>query len=365
MLTFLHAADLHLDSPFDALPPEKAARRRQELRELPGRLASLAAERQVDVVLLSGDLLDGGQTFYETTLALARALGQISAPVFIAPGNHDFYSARSPYASVAWPANVHIFTSGRMERVALPRLGCAVYGAAFTAPACETSLLEGFQPQADQGLIRLMALHGEVARQSRYNPITPEQLAASGMDYVALGHLHTFGGLCRAGKTCYAWPGCPEGRGFDEPGARGVLLGAVDESGCRAEFLPLCRRRYEILEVALHAGDDPAAALAAALPENRREDIFRIVLTGESDLGGVDLKALTPLLEGRFFHASLRDRTAVRRELWERSGEDSLTGLFLREMARRIQAADPADRPRLERAVRFGLAALEGGEDLS
>ena len=362
MLTCLHAADFHLDSPFDALPPEQAAERRQEQRELLSRLAALAVERKVDLVLLSGDLFDGGQTFYETTLALARALGQIKAPVFIAPGNHDFYNSRSPYASVPWPDNVRIFTSGQMERVELPGLKCAVYGAAFTAPARESSLLEGFQPQEDAGLARLMVLHGELAPQGKYNPITPEQLAASGMDYVALGHIHAHGGLCRAGKVCYAYPGCPEGRGFDELGDKGVLLGTLEENGCRVEFVPLCKRRYEILSVDV-TDRDPAEALAAALPEDRREDICRVLLTGESDVGGVDLSALAPLLDGKFYHGSLRDHTTVRRDLWARAGEDTLTGLFLQEMAQRLGEASEEDKPLLERAVRFGLAALEGGEE--
>ena len=363
MLTFLHAADFHLDSPFDALPPPQAAQRRREQRELLDRLAQLAAERRVDVVLLSGDLFDGGQTFYETTLALARALGQIPCPVFIAPGNHDCYTARSPYAALPWPQNVHVFATGRMERVALPERGCVVYGAAFTAPLCESSLLEEFSPAEDEGLTRLMVLHGELAAQGKYNPLTAEQLAASGMDYVALGHVHTCSGLCRAGKTPYAYPGCPEGRGFDELGEKGVLLGKLEQGECTLEFVPLCKRKYEILSVDVNRGDTPAAALAAALPADGRNDIYRILLTGESGVDGVGLETLTPLLEGRFYAASLRDCTTVRRDLWSRAGEDTLTGLFLREMARRLDTAEEWERPRLERAVRFGLAALEGGEE--
>ncbi len=90
MLTIIHGADFHLDAPFAALPPDKARARRAEQRELLDRLAGLAEERRADVVLLSGDLLDGGQTYQETVQALARTLGGIPAPVFIAPGNHDW-----------------------------------------------------------------------------------------------------------------------------------------------------------------------------------------------------------------------------------------------------------------------------------
>ena len=99
-LKILHAADLHLDSPFEGLGAGKAAQRREEQRRLLYRIAQLAQTERVDLVLLAGDLLDSDSTYAETAGALAEALGGISVPVFISPGNHDFYSPRSPYARV-------------------------------------------------------------------------------------------------------------------------------------------------------------------------------------------------------------------------------------------------------------------------
>ena len=76
-----------------------------------------------------------------------------------------------------------------------------------------------------------------------------------------------------------------------------------------------------------------------------------------------DLTALTALASGYFYSAALYDQTTLPQALWARQEEDTLTGLFLRAMARRIQAAGPDQRPLLERAARFGLAALEGREE--
>ena len=95
-IKILHAADLHLDSPFQALSSAKASIRRGEQRELLARLAELAITEEVDVVLLSGDLLDSATPYTETAQELVRHLGSIPAPVFIAPGIHDFYSLHSP-----------------------------------------------------------------------------------------------------------------------------------------------------------------------------------------------------------------------------------------------------------------------------
>jgi len=117
----VHAADFHLDSAFGALSAEQARQRRRESRELLTRLSNYVNQNGVDLVLLAGDLFDSDTTYRETLEALSEALGAMRARVFIAPGNHDPYSAKSPYATLSWPENVHVFTSKTVERVELPR----------------------------------------------------------------------------------------------------------------------------------------------------------------------------------------------------------------------------------------------------
>ena len=120
MLTFLHGADFHLDSPFRALPPDQAAERRQEQRQLLTRLADAARQSQADLIFLSGDLFDGQRARPETLQTLCQVLEELEAEVFLAPGNHDPYSAGSPYGKLTWPAHVHIFTTPTPQRVPSP-----------------------------------------------------------------------------------------------------------------------------------------------------------------------------------------------------------------------------------------------------
>ncbi|MPM53716.1 3',5'-cyclic adenosine monophosphate phosphodiesterase CpdA [bioreactor metagenome] len=363
MIKLIHAADFHLDTPFRALPPDKAAERRSEQRELLSRFVGLAAEEKCDLVLLSGDLFDGERVYYETAQALARVLGQLGVPVFIAPGNHDPYAARSPYLAFRWPDNVHIFTSPIMESVALPRLSAVVHGCAFTSKTRDDDPLSGFSVPGD-GNIHLLCVHGDVGNKTgRYAPIDPAGIAATRAHYAAFGHIHMASGLQRAGTVPWAYPGCPEGRGFDETGEKGVLCGTVSRESAALRFVPLCKRRYEIKTV--DVGGNPEEALKAALPTAPVDDICRILLTGESGPEGLNLAPLEAIAFPLFYTVTLRDETRVRRDLWDRAEEDTLTGLFLRGMRLRLAACEEdKERSVLEDAVRFGLAALERGEDI-
>lgn len=356
MFRFIHAADLHLDSPFAALPPRKAAVRRQESRELPARLAEYAQARDIDFMLLAGDLFDG-DVYRETAQALRDGLGRAKIPVLIAPGNHDWYGPKSAYAAMEWPENVHIFQSNSMESVELPQ--CIVHGAAFTSPEQLDGLLTGFTAP-DDGKIHLAVLHGEFGTPaSRDNPITAQEVAGSALCYLALGHIHKRAEPFRCGKTTVSWPGCPEGRGFDELGEKGFYEGTVEEDGAvTLRFVPFARHRYEILSVDV-TGQDPAAALESELPSDTKDDLYRILLTGETEQS-VSTETLHNLLENRFYSLELRDETRISEDIWAGVGEDSLRGLFLQELKRKYGAAEnEEERAAIDRAVRFGLAALE------
>lgn len=357
MFKFIHAADFHLDSPFAALSPRQAAERRRESRELPMRLAEYAASHDIDLMLLAGDLFDGG-VYRETAEALRDGLGRAGIPIFIAPGNHDWYGASSPYAVLKWPENVHIFQKNSMESVELPQ--CTVHGAAFVAPEQVDGLLTGFAVP-DDGKIHMAVLHGELGTSvSRYNPISEQEVVSSGLTYLGLGHIHKRTEALRYGKTVVAWPGCPEGRGFDELGDKGFYEGTVTDDGTiTLRLVSFARHHYEILTVDV-TDQDPIAAVENVLPLHTENNLYRILLTGETEERGISLETLRNVLNSRFYSLELRDETRVSENIWAGAGEDSLRGLFLRELQKKRMAVETEpDRAVIDRAVRFGLAALE------
>lgn len=360
MLRFIHAADFHLDSAFGALSARQAAARRRESRELAFRLANYVNGHGIELVLLAGDLFDSGSAFRETGEQLAEALGQMQAKVFIAPGNHDWAGPGSPWLTVDWPENVHIFREARLTAVELPEWGLTIHGAGFAGPEQTAGFLAGFTAPAD-GRVHIGLLHGELdGAEARYDPIRREEVAASGLSYLALGHIHRRTEPLTFGGTLCAWPGCPEGRGFDELGEKGFYEGVVDDAGKVAlTFVPFARRRYEILEVDV-TGQPPRAALEAALPADAAQHLYRILLTGETGEGGVDAAALQESLADRFYALEIRDHTRMAEDIWARAEEDSLRGLFLRELRSRWNAAKTEEeRETVTQAARFGLAALD------
>ena len=281
MIKILHSADWHLDSPLLFRTPEQTEALRSALGQVPHKVAALCREHQCDLLLLSGDLFDGPYAA-DTLRTVQNALEEASVPVFISPGNHDYIGADSPWLSEKFPKNVHIFTHPVLESVSLPELDCRVYGAGFTDMNCG-GLLADFNPEHTERYA-VAVLHGDPTQvNSPYSPITKPQVEQSGLDYIALGHIHK-GDQFRAGKTLCAWPGCPMGRGYDETGEKGVLLVTLEDAA-NARFVSLGLPKFHDLDAPV------STPLESLLPPVGNRDFYRITLTGPSEPLDLDLLA--------------------------------------------------------------------------
>ena len=353
MLKILHAADLHLDSAFSGRTEGATARLRAALRSVPEQIAALCRAEACDLLLLSGDVFDGPCTA-ESLRAVKNALAEVGVPVFVSPGNHDFCTPASPWVRETWPSNVHVFTRPVIESVVLPELDCRIYGAGFLAMDC-SPLMENFQIQGEEKY-HIAVLHGDPVQQnSPYNPISQAQVAASGLSYLALGHIHKHGSF-RAGETLCAWPGCPMGRGFDELEEKGVLVVTVEETAS-IRFVPLDVPRFYDLQAPVATTAE--AAVSAHLPAVGNEDFYRITLTGECD--APDLSALAETF-ARFPNLELRDRTQPPVDLWNCVGNDSLEGVYFKMLKEAMEGQDEESRRIALLAAQISRKILDGGE---
>lgn len=318
-LKILHSADWHMDAAFGAFSEEQRQLLRREQLKIPGKIAEICRREKCDLMLLAGDIFDGIPT-REGIDAVKRALEACDVPVFVTPGNHDFYGTGSAWMEESWPDNVGIFT-GNLKSVALPELDCRVYGAGYHSMDCEP-LLEGFRAEGTEKY-QIAVLHGDpVTSRSPYCAITASQVRDSGLRYLALGHIHK-AGMFRAGETLCAWPGCPMGRGWDETGEKGICLVSLDEEA-DAVFLPLDAPRFYDTDVDVSDGAEDA--LDELLPAAKTQDFFRAALTGQAN---VDVDALYR----KYSHLPnliLRDRTAPPENLWEDVDSDTFRGVYFR-----------------------------------
>lgn len=361
-LKIIHTADLHLGSSFSILPPEKALQRRAELLEMPEKIMRLAENETADAVLISGDLFDSTMPDKDAVNAFLSAVGQSEIPVFISPGNHDYYCASSVYAKTVFPSNVFLFTRNEVEYYDFSDRGFRVYGAAFQSEFSRP-LLEGVSVEKTDGVTDIMCLHGEVCRgESSYSKITPVQIAQSNLDYLALGHLHRMTELRKAGKTYYAYPGCPEGRGFDEIGLKTVSILESDGSFWKVKTVELASRRVEEVKLDI-SGRDPVTAISEIISPQQERDIWSITLYGLTDCRCDSASILSRIGDG-FFALKITDLTQRLEDVFNQACTTTLRGVFIGKIRDLYNTAGTEkDRTLAVNALRWGLAAFDGGPE--
>ena len=248
-----------------------------------------------------------------------------------------------------WPENVHIFKSSRVESVAIPSLNLRVYGAAFESMDCE-GLLQNFRAECEEDYA-VGIFHGDpVQTNSPYNPITKAQAQDSGLAYLALGHIHKADNF-RAGKTLCGWPGCPMGKGYDEPGEKGVYVVTLEETAS-VKFVPLDTPRFYDLEA-------KPEELPNVLPPVSSENYYRVTLVGACDAPNLSA------LQIEFAHLSnltLRDKTTRPADVWGSLGEDSFEGVYFGLLKQMLDDASEEEKEEILLAARLSRALLEGEE---
>ncbi|RED56246.1 metallophosphoesterase family protein [Cohnella lupini] len=237
--TFVHAADLHLDSPFKGLTKVPAAVR-ERLRESTfvalGKLSEVVEKEKADFVVLAGDLFDVADRSLRAQLRLQRALGTMTAHgarVFIVHGNHDPESGRQ--ARLDWPEGVFAFGSATVGCIpAYSRKGdlvAHVYGISYPTPSVTDNLALRFKKR-EGAPFHLALLHANVdgdPSHDNYAPCKLEELITSGFDYWALGHVHDRRVLSEYPHVVYA--GNMQGRSIRETGGKGAYVVSVNEAG--------------------------------------------------------------------------------------------------------------------------------------
>jgi DNA repair exonuclease SbcCD nuclease subunit len=299
---FLHTGDLHLDSPFQGIRSSAPDWVTRALRDATvaawASIVEMAVAEKVDFVVVAGDVFEnanrtlrGQVTFVDGLRTLAGA----SIPSFVVAGNHDPLSGWEP--TIAWPGLAHRFGTDGVTAIPVVRDGteiARVYGISYPVRDVRENLARRFrrEPEAPFAIGLLHANVGGQPGHELYAPCSIADLAASGMDYWALGHVHRHGVLHAVGPTV-VYCGNPQGRDPGESGARGCYVVEVDAAGVvRPEFRASDVVRWAALDVDI-GGVATEDALLSQL--TRRLDDARTAAEGRSLVVRMTLVGRGPL----------------------------------------------------------------------
>ncbi|MDR5758058.1 DNA repair exonuclease [Caballeronia sp. LZ035] len=272
-MRFIHAADIHLDSPLHGLSAyadAPADMLRNATREAFSKLVSVAVDEQVDFMIIAGDLYDGTWRDHNTGIFFCREMGRLrraGIPVYVLFGNHDAESEMT--SQLQLPDNVHTFSARKPQTFRIDALKVALHGHSFKEKAVTTNLVTAY-PAPVAGYFNIGVLHTALegaALHANYAPCSVAELHAKQYHYWALGHVHEYA-IWQDASTI-VFPGNLQGRNIRETGRRGAVLVTVsDAEEVSVERLFIDVLRWEAVSVdASQAAtlDEVARAVGRAL----------------------------------------------------------------------------------------------------
>jgi len=299
---FIHTADLHLDSPFKGIS-EVSEEISLELTEATfkafNKIINLCIEKQVDFLLIAGDIYDGADRSLRAQLRFRDGLKRLSnagIKAYVVHGNHDPLDGWS--ANLDWPKNVYIFGGKSVEKVSVEKDGeeiAQIYGISFHNREIKTNLTYKFPKKSKKAPFTIGMLHCNVGTNTGHEPYAPctlQDLISRNFNYWALGHIHKKA-IINDDNPLVIYPGNPQGLHPQETGARGCFLVNVDENGePTAEFIEVDSIRWFVEELSidsLYTEQELISKIHNYIEKIREEakgrpSICRIILTGRSAL---------------------------------------------------------------------------------
>lgn len=388
-MRIIHCADIHLDSQMTSyLDSGMARKRRKEIFNTFCSMLDFAQENRVDAIIIAGDLFDTDKISMNTVKAVTDEIqrhGEVT--VFYLPGNHDrkdniFRGCNIPDNMIVLSGEWSYWRLNEVYGVQEIRTGQKMPDETVILAGCvldEYTDADTYDHlQLPENTVNIVTLHGQIYENGGRNnadSIDIRRLQNRCIDYLALGHVHAYqdGRLDQRGRYCY--PGCLEGRGFDECGEHGFVMLDVDAlSGViRSRFVPWAYRRISEIQVdvtgmtdMLEVEDTIAERLYSESRNSDMErirdtdglDIVRVILAGDSfTLEDISVEHISERFKDSFFYFSVLDRTYKGDGQTGYENEVSLKGEFVRTvMASQLSQDDK------EYIIAMGIRALAGEE---
>ncbi|MBO4251911.1 MAG: DNA repair exonuclease [Clostridia bacterium] len=330
-MKIIHTSDLHLDSRIDTLPPDKSKIRRDEILLTFEKLCEYAEKEKVCAVIIAGDAFDTARVSKKAAERFVAAISRAKNTDFLyLSGNHDveFLSA---YREML-PANFKAFNKGwtkyKYGEVTISGITLDKYNAPF--------VYDGLK--LDENDINIVCMHGQVLgyrSEEAAETVSIPMLKNKNIDYLALGHIHSYsqGKIDERGE--YAYSGCLDGRGFDETGVKGFVLLETDGKKLNKTFVPFCSRVFYEKEFSVEKESSFYAfrhkVIDALRDECNERSIIKVIIKGSHGADFiVDKDDLTARLNENFFFGKVYDRSTVVIREEDYALDKSVRGEFVR-----------------------------------
>ncbi len=359
-IKILHCADIHIGAANSALGFGADTRRFETLVTFEN-IIDLAAQNNVDIIAIAGDLFDTPNpesTFVNSVFSKIASVPQIK--VVYSAGNHDPLNSASPFLNNTLPENLYVLPT-EDTCFTFDDINTRVYGRSF-----ETAHLQGEEyfslPVPQDDYINLMVQHGELKSDlnSDYNAITKEFIKNCGMDYIALGHVHAHTSIGKIGNTHFAYCGCPEGQGFDELDQKGIYLGEISKGKAELNFMAVSKRQHIHQKIDITQVQDISSHILETLKsayDNFANNLYKIELTGTiNEEQELNLAEITARLSNQLYFVKIKDSTEYKIDFESLANETSLKGVFVKNMLKKI--SENPDDANFKKALKLGIKAF-------
>ena len=359
-MKFVHVADIHLDRPFVKLSDKGnlGNLKRIEQKKIFKEVIEYIKENDIECLFIAGDLYEHKYVKESTIEYINKLFHEIkNTKVFITPGNHDPNIKNSYYNKFNWSENVVIF-SKEIKKVELEDTD--IYGFGFTDFYCREIELDGLEIE-NKNKNNVLIMHGNLdgakLDDKEYNPIKSKTLGSKGFDYVALGHIH---------KTNFGeskniiYPGSLVSLGFDEIGNHGMIVGEINNKNLEINFVPLGGSTFVEKEIDI-TNIYSIEELIQKIEEIRVEEneYMKINLTGKRNFE-IDVYYIYSMVQNMRI-IKIKDLTEIKYDYKELKNENTLRGLFVKNMMKQLEEENLTDEKRkiLEHGIEIGLEVLK------
>ncbi len=360
-MKFVHIADMHFDSPFVNLSEKDIMGdlRRLEQRKVFKKIVEYIKENNIKYFFISGDLYEHKYIKQSTIDYINKLFEEIpETNIYIAPGNHDPYTKNSYYNKYNWSKNVKIF-GPKVEKIETQDAN--IYGYGFDDFYCSDSGVENIEIEQTEKP-NILIIHGNIdgstIEDMQYNSMSKKMLQEKGFDYVALGHIHKKDYNTEENQKI-VYPGSTISLGFDELGEHGMIVGDVEKNKLETQFIKLDDKQFTKRELNvdnIYSKEELIEKINEL--EIEENNYVEIILIGNRNFEINKYDLIKYILNNNII--KIKDNTKIAYNLEKLENENTLKGLFIKEMNKKLKNAETEEEKEIiEKSIEIGLASLE------